>query len=93
MCDACRERGRKAKDAHYSVEDFEDEPRYRKAKKRNRKVCAKSKTNEPCSFTVPVIKWSYFSKWDERWHYTKVWTCERCGKHGGYNFGSTPFQI
>lgn len=84
MCDACDLRKSKAIDSHYSVEDFEDEPRYRKVPRRS-KYCKKSKTKEPCEFTVMIVKWSYTtSDGITREHGT--YACHRCGKHGRWWF-------
>lgn len=68
-------------------EDFEKEVNYRPKKKK--KNCKRSKTDEPCSFTETKILREYYSKYDERWHYSTVTVCDRCGKHGGWRWYST----
>lgn len=71
---------------HGGVEPEDFAETFKHVKKR-RKGCQKSKTGEECNFTVPVIRFHYFSKYDERWHYSKAMTCERCGKHSWTNYG------
>ena len=95
MCDACRMRGEKAKDKHHSIEDFDDEPRYRKVPKRS-KFCKKSKTKEACEFTEKVYKWTYPSK-DSRGNAVMtgyyVLACKRCRKESGFHSFTTPIAF
>ena len=62
MCDACREHGRKAKEAHYSIEDFADPIRVRHPKrKRKEKKMRGCPGNE---FGPHIYAWTvYVSGW------------------------------
>ena len=73
------------------VSDFDDEIPYRKKRRRRRrgKVCAKSKANEPCEFTIRTIKTYYWSKYYEKYMYYGSMACHRCGRHGGWFSGTS----
>jgi hypothetical protein len=83
--------GREKKYDLNSIEDYDDEPRYRKVPKRV-KYCKKSKTKDKCEFTVKKYKWAYSRKdeWGREYevgHYTMA--CHRCGKEQGLHSFST----
>lgn len=76
------------------IKDFDEEFRYKKAARSNwrgkrTRPCKKSKDKLPCDFSVPVVTWKMYSEHTKRWHFHKVWTCSRCGKHGQYQFGTS----
>lgn len=71
------------------IEDFEEEARH---VKKSKKGCKKSKTKEPCDFTVAINHHVWYSKYTERWQWWKIMTCERCGKHGPWTSMSSPRQ-
>ena len=79
-CDYCMSRGIRRDFRHGAVDesDFE-EVNYRPRKRK--KGCKKSKSGEPCDFSVPIIERSYYGR-DEWWHHYRIMTCSRCGKHG-----------
>ena len=95
-CDYCMSRGIRRDFRHGAVDesDFEEvdyTPR------RKKKGCKKSKTGEPCEFTIVKILHSYphTPRWrivgDEDAKYMYHWTvktCERCGKHGWSTYSS-----
>lgn len=76
-CDYCMGRGirRDFRQGGVGIEDFE-QPKYRKAGRRNRRKapCKKSKTKEVCDFSVTISNKSFY----------KIMACSRCGKHGRY---------
>lgn len=87
-CDYCMSRGIRRDFRHGAVDenDFEDEvPYYKGSRRKRKKSCPKSKTNEPCNFTVRIEKWSYTNSEGVK-RGTDVMTCERCGRHGKYIF-------
>ena len=79
-CDYCMSRGYRRDFRHGAVEleDFED---FDYRPRRKKKGCKKSKTGEPCDYSVAVIQRSYYGR-DGWWHHYKTITCSRCGKHG-----------
>lgn len=70
------------------ADGYEDTPYRKPGGWKSRKKCKKSKTGEPCDFTVPLIKHSWYNKRDNLWSYWRIWTCSRCGKHGPYNWNN-----
>lgn len=86
MCRDCRERGIRLKSEHHSIEDYDDEPRYRKVPKRV-KYCKKSKTKDKCEPTDRKVKWSYTKRNEDGTPYEDgyyVLACHRCGKESGF---------
>lgn len=77
------------------ISDFDEDVRYRKAKRRNGKICKKSKNNEECDNKVVVVLRSWYSEYTEKWHAQIVRTCSRCGKHkwDSYRMFSTVSKI
>lgn len=82
-CDYCVGGREKKYDLH-SIEDYDDEPRYRKVPKAV-KYCKKSKTKEKCEFTVKIVKWSHTTS-DGMLREHGTYACPRCGKHGKWWF-------
>ena len=99
-CRCCADRRGNRRDFRQGgveIDDFDEEVRYHKANSggysKRKRVCKKSKNNELCDFTVPLITRQYYSSYTKKWHYTKVMTCSRCGKHGQWLFGESRWRL
>lgn len=83
-CDCCAERRNDRHDFRrggVDVSDFDEEVRFRKAKRRNGKLCKKSKSEEECDYTVVVVLRSWYSEYSEKWQAQVINACHRCGRH------------
>lgn len=88
-CDYCVEGRNAKKELQFGGTDWETDEetpvRYRRPKKRNRKVCSKSKTGEPCDRAGQKVKgtirkYDYLNKeWNENVPRMVV-CCSRCGR-------------
>lgn len=97
-CDYCVD-GRLARQAyrHGGIDDGWEETPYKKPSRSNwngrkKRPCKKSKTKEPCDFSVTITLRSFYG-WGEVWHNQTVDTCSRCGKYGQYHFFTTKEPI
>lgn len=61
-------------------DDFYKETDYTPRKKKSNKVCKKSKTGDPCDFSVERVRGSWFNERTESWHWSTELICSRCTK-------------
>ena len=68
------------------IEDFDDDFRYVRLKKKDKNFCPKEKEQIPCQKFQKVITWTFYSKPDNILRERGHWACIKCGRNTHHYF-------